>query len=164
MIIRNVVSEEIDRVDGVHDLIGADLRGKQWEHADLRGLCLFGANLSGARLFGARLERVNFSKANLRGADLSYTKAEGADFSQADLRGASFAWAAIGWPHHHGAIAAEFRGAITDSKTILQRHKLECVWGRPARKATTDPPRRIRQRGMGRRRSRFPKREVQCSN
>jgi hypothetical protein len=43
VIIRNVLGEEIDRVDGVWHLTNADLRGRQWPHVDLSGISLVGA-------------------------------------------------------------------------------------------------------------------------
>jgi hypothetical protein len=48
VIIRNVLGEEIDRVEGVRDLWGGvDLRGRNWSHADLSGLSLYGAQCDG---------------------------------------------------------------------------------------------------------------------
>jgi hypothetical protein len=34
VIIRNVLGEEIDRVQAVWDLSGVDLRGRNWSHAE----------------------------------------------------------------------------------------------------------------------------------
>ena len=46
VIIRNVLGEEIDRVEGARDLWGkVDLRGRQWQHADLSGAWLDGPGL-----------------------------------------------------------------------------------------------------------------------
>lgn len=87
VIIRNRLGEEIDRVEGVRDLWGQDLRGRQWQHADLRGMILDGANLEGANLFGARLVNTSFCRANLRGAEVSFAKADGANFFRANLDG-----------------------------------------------------------------------------
>lgn len=62
VIIRNVLGEEIDRVEGVRDLWGGvDLRGRQWDHADLAGLRLDGANLED----GARFVKTSFARCNL---------------------------------------------------------------------------------------------------
>ena len=61
VIIRNVLGEEIDRVEGVRDLWGQDLRGRQWPHVDLSGMFLDGANLEGANLFGARIVNTSFA-------------------------------------------------------------------------------------------------------
>jgi hypothetical protein len=47
VIIRNVLGEVIDRVEGVWHLANADLHGRQWPHADLSGLSLDGANCEG---------------------------------------------------------------------------------------------------------------------
>jgi hypothetical protein len=59
VIIRNVLGEEIDRVEGVRDLWGdVDLRGRNWSHAELSGMWLDGSDLTGANLFGARLLRA----------------------------------------------------------------------------------------------------------
>jgi uncharacterized protein YjbI with pentapeptide repeats len=85
VIIRNVLGEEIDRVEGVWDLVNADLRGRQWQHANLSGLCLDGAHCEGINLFGARLVRTSFCRANLRNAELSFSDATGANFRDANL-------------------------------------------------------------------------------
>ena len=87
IIIRNRLGEEIDRVEGVRDLWGQDLRGRQWAHADLSGMLLDGANLEGANLLGARLVNTSFCRANLRGAEVSFAKADGANFFRANLDG-----------------------------------------------------------------------------
>jgi uncharacterized protein YjbI with pentapeptide repeats len=84
VIIRNVVGEEIDRVEG-YDLSGQDLRGRNWSHADLSGRLLDGANCEGINLFGARLLKTSFCRTNLRGAEISFADARGADFRKADL-------------------------------------------------------------------------------
>ena len=85
VIIRNRLGEEIDRVEGVRDLWGQDLRHRQWAHVDLSGMYLDGANLEGANLFGARLVKTSFCRANLRGAEVSFANAEGANFFRANL-------------------------------------------------------------------------------
>jgi uncharacterized protein YjbI with pentapeptide repeats len=85
VIIRNVLGEEIDRVEGAYDLSGQDLRGRNWSHADLSGLLLDGANCEGINLFGACLVKTAFCRTNLRGAEISFADATGADFRQADL-------------------------------------------------------------------------------
>jgi hypothetical protein len=87
VIIRNVLGEEIDRVEGVRDLWGQDLRGRQWPHVDLSGEILDSANLEGANLLGARLVNTSFCHANLRGAEVSFANADGAKFYRADLSG-----------------------------------------------------------------------------
>lgn len=88
VIIRNVLGEEIDRVEGVRDLWGQDLRGRQWPHVNLRGMYLDGANLEGANLFGARIVNTSFAHCNLRNAEISFANAYGANFQEADLDGA----------------------------------------------------------------------------
>jgi uncharacterized protein YjbI with pentapeptide repeats len=85
VIIRNVLGEEIDRVEGAHDLSGQDLRGRNWSHADLSGLSLDGANCEEINLFGARLVKASFCRTNLRHAEISFADATGADFRKADL-------------------------------------------------------------------------------
>jgi hypothetical protein len=80
VIIRNVLGEEIDRVDSVYDLMNADLRNRQWPHADLSGVSLDGAICEGINLFGARLVRTSFSRVNLRNAELSFSDATSANF------------------------------------------------------------------------------------
>ena len=85
VIIRNRVGEEIDRVEGVYDLSGQNLHGRNWSHADLSGLSLDGANCEGINLFGARLVKTSFCQTNLRGAEISFADATGADFRHADL-------------------------------------------------------------------------------
>jgi uncharacterized protein YjbI with pentapeptide repeats len=85
--IKNVLGEVIDRVEGVWHLTNADLRGRQWQHADLSGVSLDGANLESANLWGARLVRTSFRDVNLRNAEMAYSNAEGADFQNANLDG-----------------------------------------------------------------------------
>jgi hypothetical protein len=87
VIIRNRLGKEIDRVEGVRDLWGQDLRGRQWAHVDLSGMFLDGANLEGANLLGARLVNTSFCHANLRGAEVSFANADGANFFRANLDG-----------------------------------------------------------------------------
>jgi uncharacterized protein YjbI with pentapeptide repeats len=87
VVIKNVLGEEIDRVEGVWDLINADLRGRQWPHADLSGLSLDGANCELINLFGSRLVRASFCRANLQKAELSFSDATGANFGDANLEG-----------------------------------------------------------------------------
>jgi hypothetical protein len=87
VIIRNRLGEQIDHVEGVWHLSDADLRHRQWPHADLSGQCLDGANCEGINLFGARLARTSFSRCNLRDAEISYADVSGADFRNANLDG-----------------------------------------------------------------------------
>ena len=111
VIIRNVLGEEIDRVEGVRDLINADLRGRQWPSVDLSHELLWGANLEGAHLMGARLVHACFYKANLRGVDISYADAWGADFRNADLVGTSL--------YRSSVKLARFDGALMDERTDI---------------------------------------------
>jgi hypothetical protein len=60
VIIRNVLGEEIDRVEGMWDLVNADLRARPGPHADLSGLSLDGANCESINVFGACLVRTSF--------------------------------------------------------------------------------------------------------
>jgi uncharacterized protein YjbI with pentapeptide repeats len=85
VIIRSVLGEDIDSVEGVWNLENADLRHRQWAHADLSGMSLNGANCEGINLFGARLVKTSFCRTNLRGAEIAFADATGADFKQADL-------------------------------------------------------------------------------
>ena len=88
VIIRNVLGEEIDRVEGVRDLWGnVDLRGRQWAHAELSGLWLDGSDLSGANLFGSRCVGTSFARCNLKNANLAYARIEGGQFSARRSRG-----------------------------------------------------------------------------
>jgi uncharacterized protein YjbI with pentapeptide repeats len=87
VIIRNVLGEEIDRLEGVRDLVNADLRHRQWPHADLSGLSLDGANCEGIDLFGARLVSTSFCRVNLQNAELSFSDATQANFRDANLEG-----------------------------------------------------------------------------
>jgi uncharacterized protein YjbI with pentapeptide repeats len=89
VIIRNVLGEEIDRVEGTRDLLFQDLRGRQWPHVDLSGMFLQGANLEGANLMGGKFLRTSFAKCNLRNVDMAYGNAESAKFREADMRGCS---------------------------------------------------------------------------
>lgn len=185
VLIRNFMGEVIDRIEGVYDLIGVDLSNRNLDYGDFRKLCLAGANLQNTTLFGARLDRVDCSGANLNGAYLAFAQCEGTNFSNCDLRGASFYRAEIGWPRKIGHLEANFRGAKIDPLTTDIRlqgvhkdkptpRKKVRVFVRPRAllllsetgwqwKKYEQSPRK-KQRGMSRRRSRFPKREAQCSN
>jgi uncharacterized protein YjbI with pentapeptide repeats len=123
IIIRNRLGEEIDRVEGVCDLWGQDLRGRQWAHADLSKVSLAGANCERINLFGARLERTDFSHAVLKNAELSYSYAAGASFRNADLRGCSLYMSQTGWPRSRQCAAAEFDGAMLDEASDVAEHK-----------------------------------------
>jgi len=87
VIIRNRLGEVIDRVEGVWDLTNADLRHRQWAHADLTEMSLDGANCERINLFGARLVRTSFCRATLRNAELSFSDATQAKFRRANLEG-----------------------------------------------------------------------------
>ena len=116
VIIRNVLGEEIDRVEGVRDLWGkVDLRGRQWAHAELSGMWLDGSDLTGANLFGARLKNTSFRGAILRDADLAYSLVSGARFNDADLDGADML-------HSAGIEEASFDGAILSETSTVPRH------------------------------------------
>lgn len=107
VIIRNVLGEEIDRVEGVWDLVNADLRGRQWAHAELSGLSLDGANCEGSNLFGARLVKTSFSRCNLRNAELSFSDATQANFRDANLDGCLMYRTEIRLALFHGATLSE---------------------------------------------------------
>ena len=77
VIIRDVLGKQIDHVSGVWHLADADLRGRNWSHADLSGLSLDGANCEGINLFGARLVKISFCRTNLRCAEISFPDATG---------------------------------------------------------------------------------------
>ena len=87
VIIRNVLGEEIDRVEGVWRLAGQDLRGRQWNFANLSGMDLTDANCEGINLWGARLVKTSFVRSNLRNAEMAYSNASDCDFSGSDMRG-----------------------------------------------------------------------------
>jgi uncharacterized protein YjbI with pentapeptide repeats len=123
VIIRNRLGEEIDRVEGVRDLWGQDLRGRQWPHVDLSKQSLAGANCEGINLFGARLERTDFSHAILKNAELSFSYAAGANFRNADLRGCALYMSQIGWPRDRQHAAAEFDGALLNESSDVPEHK-----------------------------------------
>jgi uncharacterized protein YjbI with pentapeptide repeats len=121
IIIRNVLGEEIDRVEGARDLWNQDLRGRQWQHADLSGLSLFGARCDGINLFGARLYRTDFQKTSLRGAELAFSYAAGANFRGADLRECSLYRAEIGLGRRHSS--ADFTDALINESTDIPEIK-----------------------------------------
>jgi uncharacterized protein YjbI with pentapeptide repeats len=123
VIIRNVLGEEIDRVEGVRDLWSQDLRSRQWPHADLSKQSLAGANCEGINLFGARLERTDFSHAILKNAELSFSYAAGANFRNADLRGCALYMSQVGWPRDRQHPAAEFDGALLNESSDVPEHK-----------------------------------------
>lgn len=106
VIIHNVLGEEIDRVEG-YDLVGQDLRGRNWSHADLSDLSLDGANCKGINLFGARLVKTSFCRANLRGAEISFADATGADFRQAILTDVAMYRTEISLAHFGGSLLSE---------------------------------------------------------
>jgi uncharacterized protein YjbI with pentapeptide repeats len=85
--IRNVLGEVIDRVEGVWDLHGADLRGRKWQHANLSGISLDRANCESINLFGAQLVKTSFVRCNLHNAELSFSDTTAADFRDANLDG-----------------------------------------------------------------------------
>jgi uncharacterized protein YjbI with pentapeptide repeats len=117
VIIRNVLGEEIDRVEGVWRLAGLDLSRKQWPHADLSNVSLCGAQCDGINLFGARLFRTDFQNASLRGAELAYSYAAGASFRRSDLRGCSLYRAEIGLGRRHSA--ANFTDALVNEASDI---------------------------------------------
>lgn len=86
VIIRNVLGQEIDRVEGTRDLFYQDLRCRNWPSVDLSGLSLQGSDLSGANLIGCRCVRTSFFRTKLTAADLSYGTVEAANLREADLR------------------------------------------------------------------------------
>jgi Pentapeptide repeats (8 copies) len=122
IIIRNVLGEEIDRIEGTRDLWNQDLRGRQWQHADLSHLSLYGAQCDGINLFGARLYRTDFQKASLRGAELAFSYAAGANFRGADLRECSLYRAEIGLSRRHSS--ADFTDALVDEATDIPERKV----------------------------------------
>jgi uncharacterized protein YjbI with pentapeptide repeats len=75
VIIRNVLGEEIDRVEGTRNLFYQDLHGHQWPNVDLSCLSLQGANLEAANLMGGKFVRASFAKCNLRTVDMAYGNA-----------------------------------------------------------------------------------------
>jgi uncharacterized protein YjbI with pentapeptide repeats len=84
VIIRNVLGEEIDRVEGV-DLANKDLKNRDWRHAQLSGLLLDGSDISGSNLLGAQLKNTSFARANLANCEVSFANADGASFYRANL-------------------------------------------------------------------------------
>ena len=75
--IKNVLNEVIDHVRGVWHLENADLRHRQWAHADLSGVSLDGANCESINLIGARLIRTSFCGENLWNTEMSFSEAKG---------------------------------------------------------------------------------------
>ena len=118
VIIRNRLAEKIDRVEGVYELAGADLRHRQWAHADLSGLSLEGANCEGINLFGALLVKTGFSRCNLRDAEISFSDATGANFSNANLDGAKMYRSETTLAHFEGAVFSE-RSDIPGLKRVI---------------------------------------------
>ncbi len=118
VIIRNVLGEEIDRVEGVYDLMNADLRNRQWPHADLSGLSLDGANCEGINLFGARLTHTSFYRANLRDAELSFSDATSSDFRNAKLENCLMYRAETTLARFDGAVFSE-RSDIPGLKWVV---------------------------------------------
>lgn len=104
VVIRNVLGEVIDHVAGVWDLTNADLRGRQWAHADLSGLSLDGANCEGIHLFGARPVRSSFSRCNLLNAKLFFSNATEANFRNANLDGCLMYRSETSFACFHGSV------------------------------------------------------------
>jgi uncharacterized protein YjbI with pentapeptide repeats len=117
LIIRNVLGEEIDRVEG-HDLLGQDLRGRNWSHAELSGQSLDGANCEGINLFGARLVKTSFCRTNLRGSEISFADATGADFRNADLADVAMYRTEISLAHFGGSLLSE-HSDIPERKVVV---------------------------------------------
>jgi uncharacterized protein YjbI with pentapeptide repeats len=87
VIIRNRLGEQIDFVAGVWHLENADLRHRQWPHAELSGMSLDDGKLEGAHLLGARLVRTSFSRCSLHNSELSFSDATRANFRDANMDG-----------------------------------------------------------------------------
>jgi hypothetical protein len=87
VIIKNVLGEVIDRVEGVWHLTNADLRGRQWQHVDLSGVSLDGSDLSGTNMIGANLSSASLRNCKLVGCEISYANVSDCDFSGSDLSG-----------------------------------------------------------------------------
>jgi hypothetical protein len=105
VIIRNVLGEEIDRVEGVHDLWGGvDLRGRNWSHAELSGMWLDGSDLTGANLFGARCVGTSFARCKMLNVNLAYAHIERASFRQADLEGTDLLYTDVKRARFDGAM------------------------------------------------------------
>jgi uncharacterized protein YjbI with pentapeptide repeats len=107
VIIRNRLAEKIDRVEGVWTLVNADLRYRQWLHADLSGISLDGASCESINLFGARLVRTSFCGANLRNAELSFSDATSANFSECEVEGCKKYRSETSLAHFDGAALSE---------------------------------------------------------
>jgi uncharacterized protein YjbI with pentapeptide repeats len=120
VIIRNVLGEEIDRVEG-YDLSGQDLRGRNWSHADLSGSSLDGANCEGINLFGARLVKTSFCRTNLRYAEISFADATGADFRLADLSGVSMYCTETTLAHFEDSLLSEYSDILGRRVTGVTR-------------------------------------------
>jgi uncharacterized protein YjbI with pentapeptide repeats len=103
VIIRNVLGQEIDRVEG-WNLCGKDLRNRDWRHVDLSNQCLDGSDLSGTNMLGARLVKTSFSRCNLRDAELSFSDATSANFCDATLDGCKLYRSETRLARFHGAL------------------------------------------------------------
>lgn len=57
-----MLGEEIDRVEGVRDLVNADLRGRQWAHVELSEMSSWGVNLAGANYLVRVLSVLRFAE------------------------------------------------------------------------------------------------------
>jgi len=86
VIIRNVLGDEIDRVEG-WDLCNKDLRNRDWRHVDLSGQSLQGSDLTGINMLGADLRGASLGNCKLVGCEISYANASGCDFSGSNMVG-----------------------------------------------------------------------------
>jgi uncharacterized protein YjbI with pentapeptide repeats len=86
IIIRNVLGEEIDRVEG-WNLEHKMLRNRNWAHVDLSGLVLDGSDLTGSNMIGANLRGASLRYCTLVGCEISYADATGCDFSGSNMVG-----------------------------------------------------------------------------
>jgi hypothetical protein len=86
IIIRSVLGEEIDRVEG-WNLENKILRDKNWNHVDLSGMCLDGSDLSGSNLLGANLRNASLRNCKLVDCEISYADVSGCHFDGSDLKG-----------------------------------------------------------------------------
>lgn len=107
--------------DGDVNYTLADLRERDFSHANLEGTSFAGAEMRGANFEGANLRGTIFTKgslvqANLSGADLTEVFGDRVKFNDANLTNAIFTDAILSGSNFLGATVtgADFTGALID--------------------------------------------------
>jgi uncharacterized protein YjbI with pentapeptide repeats len=115
-VVKNVLNETIAELP-FRDLVGRDLRGKDFAHALFRWVIFDGCDLRDANFFGSDLSNAFFYHCDMFNACLAYARVDGTRFYHSnldciDLGGAS------------GLKHASFDGAIITPGSIIPGRKI----------------------------------------